>query len=307
MITREHYFYSNGYKLKAALYLPDDFKEGQARPCIISNSGYMGLNSIYPALYARAMTARGYVAFGFDYRGFLENEGPAGVCKLEEQVEDIRNAVTYVQTLPEVGGQPIGLIGWGMAAALVIGAAAMEPAVKAVAGLNGFYNAEKWMRSVHSPEEFERMKGEIGREHSRFVREGARAFANPFVYYPLDPATEEVVQGKLYVVDGYGQEISLEFGRSLLDFNAEEFIPKLRVPVLIGHGKDNLLHPLQGAEEFYGMLPQPKQFLLLEGKHNDFMSDSHPVFLALADELDGFFQRSFACKPAGTAGNGPAA
>ena len=80
------------------------------------------------------------------YRGFLDNEGPTGVCKLEEQVEDIRNAVVFVQTLPQVDAARIGLIGWGMAAALVMGAAAKEPAVRAVAGLNGFYNGRKWLQ-----------------------------------------------------------------------------------------------------------------------------------------------------------------
>lgn len=75
MKTQETSFFSNGYRLSAKLYLPDGYREGQKLPCIIPNSGYMGLNEIYPALYARALTKRGYAAFGFDYRGFLENEG----------------------------------------------------------------------------------------------------------------------------------------------------------------------------------------------------------------------------------------
>ena len=104
MITKEMCFYSNGYRLSAALYLPDHYEEGQKLPCIIPNSGYMGLNAIYPSLYARALTARGYAAFGFDYRGFLDDEGPAGVCKLEEQVEDIKEVAHVMPRLyVEVG------------------------------------------------------------------------------------------------------------------------------------------------------------------------------------------------------------
>ena len=60
MITKDLIFYSNCYKLAAVLYLPDNYEEGRALPCIIPNSGYMGLNEIYPALFARALTARGY-------------------------------------------------------------------------------------------------------------------------------------------------------------------------------------------------------------------------------------------------------
>ena len=292
MITKETFFYSNGYKLKAKLYLPDDYKEGDRLPCIIPNSGYMGLNEIYPALYARALTARGYAAFGFDYRGFLDNEGPAGVCKLEEQVEDIRNAITYVKTLPQVDPRRLGLIGWGMAAALVMGAAAKEPDVRAVAGLNGFFNCRKWLQSIYSYADYVALEKTIAAERTRFVLEGTRKFDNPFIYYPLDPATDTIVQNHLYVVDGYGQEISLEFGQSLLDFNAEDFVDKLHIPVFIGHGKDNLLHPVSGSIEFYELLKCPKELYLIDGKHNDFMFDDHPVFIKLVDQLDAFFQRS---------------
>lgn len=148
----------------------------------------MGLNEIYPALYARALTAKGYAAFGFDYRGFLDNEGPAGVCKLEEQVEDIRNAVVFVKTLAQVDADQIGLIGRGMAAGLVMEASAREPSVRAVAGLNGFYNSRKWLQSV------------------------------------------------------------------------------------------------------YRLLNCEKKLYMINGKHNDFMFDDHPVFHALVDQLDAFFR-----------------
>ncbi len=154
MKTRELYFYSNGYKLKAALFLPDDYKEGSKLPCLIPNSGYMGLLNIYPELFARAFTKLGYAVFGFDYRGFLSNEGPAGVCKIEEQVEDIRNAITFAKTLPEVDTDDMVLLGWGMAAGMVMKAASLEPSIKAVAGLNGFYNGERWLKSVNTYADF---------------------------------------------------------------------------------------------------------------------------------------------------------
>lgn len=293
MIIKEHSFYSNGYKLKASLYLPDDYKEGEKRPCIIPNSGYMGLNEIYPALFARALTARGYIAFGFDYRGFLDNEGPAGVCKLNEQVEDIRNAFLYAGTLPQVDETRVGLIGWGMAAALVMGAAAAEPDIKAVAGLNGFYCGERWLKMIYSYVDFSKLKKEVKEERIRFVREGNRKFDNPFRYYPLDPETDDIVQDNLYTVEGYGQEISLELGQSLLDFNAEDYADSLKVPVMVAHGRLNLLHPVEESLSFYERLSGQKKLLLLEGKHNDFMFDGHPIFEQLADELKAFFGEAF--------------
>ncbi len=292
MITKEHIFYSAGYRLKASLYLPDDYKAGEKRPCILANSGYMGLNAIYPSLFARAMTVRGYAAFGFDYRGFLDNEGPSGVCRLEEQVEDIRSALTCLQTLPEADASRIALIGWGMAAGLVMAAAAKESCVKAVAGINGFYCGERWLRSVYSYVNFRKLVREVEEERIRFVREGTRRYDDPFRFYPLDPDTNGVVRENLYSVDGYGQEISLELGQSLLEFNAEDYIDRLCVPVMICHGKDNLLHPPEESRLFYERLAGPKELLILDGRHNDFMFDGHPVFEGLCNALGAFFRKA---------------
>lgn len=290
MITKNLNFFSNGCRLAGTLYLPDDYKEGDKLPCIIPNSGYMGLNTIYPTLFSRALTKKGYACFGFDYRGFLENGGPAGVCKLEEQVEDIRNAVTYAGTLAEVDIDRIGLIGWGMAAGLAAKAAAQDAKVKAVAGLNGFYTGARWLQQVFSHVDFVTMQKEIEQEKIRFIIEGTRKFDNPFHFYPLDPDTKAVVHDNLYTVKDYGQEISLELGQSLMEFDAEKFCADIKVPVFVGHGKENLLHPITESERFYEKLEGEKTFYVIDGKHNDFMFDEHKVFIDLIDELDRFFQ-----------------
>lgn len=289
MITKETFFYSNGYRLAAKLYLPDHYVQGEKLPCIIPNSGYMGLNNIYPALFSRALTKCGYACFGFDYRGFLENEGPAGVCKLDEQVEDIRNAITYVGTLPEVDADKIGLIGWGMAAGLVAKVVEQDKRVKAAAGLNGFYCGSRWLSRVCTYADFVSICKEVEEEKLRFVKEGTRKFSNPFHFYPLDPATNTVVQDNLYTVEGYGQEISLELGQSILEFDAEKNSGDIQIPFFVGHGVDNLLHPIAESEDFYRTLPGEKKFYAIPGKHNDFMFDEHPVFLQLIEQLNQFF------------------
>lgn len=289
MITTSKIFYSNTCPLKASLYLPDDYKPGERLPCIIANSGYIGLNVIYPALFARALTKKGFAVFGFDYRGFVESGGPAGVCKLEEQVEDIRNAITFVGTLDEVDGDRVGLIGWAMACATVAKAAAIDCRVRAVAGLNGFYNGARWLASVYSYYDFVKIQKEIEALERQMVTTGERTFDNPFHFYPLDPDTGDVVQSSLYTVANYGQEISLEIGKSIMEFNAEHYVPYIKVPMFVGHGRYNLLHPVSESESFFEKLCCEKQLYLIEGKHNDFMFDDHPVFSELIGQLAAFF------------------
>jgi hypothetical protein len=291
MIAKGMSFYSGGYKLRAKLFLPDDYKEGEKRPCIIANSGYMGLLEIYPSLFARALTKKGYIAFGFNYRGFSDNEGPAGVCKLNEQVDDIKNAVTFVQTLDAVNPDKIWLLGWGMGAALVAKATAEDDRVKAMAGLNGFYNGERWLRAINTYADFIKIKNEIMAEKVRLVKEGTRKFADPFYFYPLDPATNDVVRADLYKQKDYGQEISLEIGQSILEFNAEKYVDNIKVPVFIGHGERNLLHPVDESILFYNKISSKKELYIIDGQHNDFMFDDHPVLNSLVTKLDSFFSQ----------------
>ncbi|RBP85485.1 X-Pro dipeptidyl-peptidase-like protein, partial [Cytobacillus firmus] len=145
MQERQISFYSEGFKLDGTIYLPDDYQQGEKRPAIIPNSGYQGFNEFYPRLFARNLTELGYVCLGFDYRGFAGSEGQQGRVILDEQVQDVRNAITFLQTQDEVNPENIGLIGWGMGASNVVRVAAADKRVKAVAALNGFYNGERWL------------------------------------------------------------------------------------------------------------------------------------------------------------------
>lgn len=115
MKTREVVFYSEGAKMVGDIYLPDDYKEGEKRPAVLCNSGWTGVNKCYPALFARALTARGFVCMGFDYRGFKpsENVHPClpKYTTLETEVEDVANAFTFMQIQPEVDPERCGLLG----------------------------------------------------------------------------------------------------------------------------------------------------------------------------------------------------
>ena len=80
-----------------------------------------------------------------------------------------------------------------------------------------------------------------------------------------------------------------ELGQSILEFDAEKNSGDIQIPFFVGHGVDNLLHPIAESEDFYRTLPGEKKFYAIPGKHNDFMFDEHPVFLQLIEQLNQFF------------------
>jgi fermentation-respiration switch protein FrsA (DUF1100 family) len=286
-------FYSDGLKLKGSFYFPDQFNELEEHPAIIINSGYQGFNEFYPKLFAEKLTKKGYICFGFDYRGFADSEGEKGRVLLEEQVRDIQHAISYISTNENVNENQIGLIGWGMGACNVVHVAAKDKRVKAVAGLNGFYNGERWLKSIHSYIEFAEMEETLKEDRKLRATTGKSKSAPTFIHYPLDPATRDYVENELASVYGFGHETQLLFTDSILETNAEDVVGNISpVPLFIGHGKDNLLHPYAESVSLFKKSDAPKVFFRIEGKHNDFMFGDHPEFIRLNNQLDKFFQEA---------------
>src|SRR5262245_62841954 len=107
-------FYSEGTKLEGDLFLPDGFKATEQRPGIVLCHGFTGLRGGILPDYAKVFAQAGFVALTFDYRGFGGSQGTKwGLIPLE-QIDDIRNAITYLQGQAEVDADRIGLGGRGV-------------------------------------------------------------------------------------------------------------------------------------------------------------------------------------------------
>ncbi|MGW0084777.1 alpha/beta hydrolase [Streptomyces sp. NPDC003393] len=294
MIEKETTFYSEGSRLKATVYYPDDLPEGGQHPALVINSGYQGFNEFYPKMFAGRMTERGFVCLGFDYRGMADSEGEKGRVLIEEQVQDVRNAVTFIRAQEDVDPRRVGLVGWGMGAANVVLAAEKGGDVAGVAALNGFYDGERWLKSIHTYDEYLKIVDEVREDRVRRVLQGESKLADTFVHYPLDPATDDYVQKELAQVYGFGHPTRLQFTESIMDLKVESVVAGLSpTPLFIAHGERNTLHPYDEALSLYASAASPKTLYTVDGRHNDFMYSDHPEFLLLCDRLRDFFDEAF--------------
>lgn len=283
-------FFSEGIRLVGTLYVPDD-AGSEKLPLVIVCSGYQGFNEFYPRLFSSYLTKSGYSCLGFDYRGFAESGGPRGRVILPEQVEDIKNAITFAQTLPEVDEEHIGLLGWGMGAANVVELTAHDKRVKAVAAVNGFYDGERWLQSTHTPQSWNDLLKAVEEDRVRRVTTGKSKRVEPFVHYSLDPDTEDYVQSELDpLIERSGRQVDLQLTESILAAKPVDVAAAISPrPLFVAHGKDNRLHPPEAAEELYAKAGEPKTLYWIDGKHNDFMFDGNPVLGDLTARLAEFF------------------
>lgn len=279
-------FISDGYKLDGSFYFPDGEAAGDA-PVVIVCSGFTGLKNIHPERYARFLTKRGYICFGFDYRGFAKSEGERDKVLLEEQERDIANAVSFVRHHPSGKGRRIVLAGWGMAGGMIFNSARLVQGVDALIAMNGFYNSKRLQAEVRGEDGYNDFLGWMEAERARLVNGGTPEGIEPFHIYPLDPISREYVDNVLRKNPDYVASADFRFADSLLSFHPEGNLQEFsHTPLLVAHGAENKMHPVNEAKCLHEAYPGPSELFLLEGGgHTEWMLDENPLFQEFAGHI----------------------
>ena len=104
-------FKSRGDVCRGTLYTPD--KGEGPFPAIVMAGGWCYVKEIVMPHYAEHFAEAGPAVLNFDYHCFGESEGePRQHINPYEQIEDYKNAISFVETLPETDSERIGI--WGI-------------------------------------------------------------------------------------------------------------------------------------------------------------------------------------------------
>jgi dienelactone hydrolase len=154
--TRDVWFYSEGVKCYGKLFLPKDFaSDGKSRAVILAPG--WGETAASTEKYAANFAGKGLAAMAIDYRGWGKSGGYVYLAENvryddrlrfsqhtakvrirrkrlipEDQVDDIRNAISFLQGEPGIDRLHIGVWGADMAGGHVMVIAGLDPRVKAV-------------------------------------------------------------------------------------------------------------------------------------------------------------------------------
>jgi uncharacterized protein len=283
-------FFSEGMRLDGELTLPPDLRAGEGRPAVIPLSGYQGLRALQPARFARALTSHGYVCLTFDYRSFGRSEGRPGRLVPQEQCEDVRAAISFLETVPEVDAAAISLLGWALGGGVAIATAADDPRVRSVVAINAIGDGERSLRFMHDEASFEELLGRIRDDRRRRVLEGTSQLVHPFEIVRLDDVTKGYVDAELYPEPGFGTHVSLESADYLMRFRPSAVVERLAPrPLLLIHGQENRLHSVEESHDLYAHAREPKRLVVLEGKgHTEWMFDDNPTFQQVAQLVRDF-------------------
>lgn len=269
-MEQDLFFYSDGLRISARLYLPEDAEDGRRRPAVVCVHGNSGRRDVYMPSFARHLASRGYVSLIFYHRGFGDSEGIRTRNVPMEQVRDIVHATTFLQQRPEVDPNRTGLFGVSFGGATVTYAAAIDPRVKAVVEVAGFANGERWTRSKRPTWEMLKLMDDIREDRIRRVMTGQSQRFRYEELFPQGPGIRQrqagaYAHGQRYEGQ-YPEGYPLESVDEAMQFAPEDVVHRISPrALLVIHTERDTMVPVEEAHALYSKAGEPKRLFLIPG------------------------------------------
>jgi len=256
-------FFSEGSRLTGRLRLPD---EGSGPwPGIVQGPGWLGLHDakLYER-YHQAFTAAAYAVLVFDYRGFGDSEGEKGMILPMRQAEDIRNAITYMQTRSEVDPNRIGLFGsGGTGGANPIYVAAVDLRVKCVVSNYAFASGRDWLRSMRREYEWLEFLKRLECDRRKRVLEGESAMVSPREELMVVTPERKATNVKKDVDSRIPELVPLRCAEAIMEFSPEDWVARISPrAILFISTEGDAVTPEDQTFRLFEKAGEPKKLIL---------------------------------------------
>jgi len=262
-------FYSEGCRIAADLYLPENCAEGQRLPAVILCHGFSGIRTILLPPYAEELARSGFAALLFDYRGFGDSEGERGRLVPSEQRVDIRNALTFMQSRDEVDPERIGLWGTSFGGANAICTAAVDRRVKCLSVQITFGSGERMVGAGMSDGEKQKLRATLDKAWQRAVVKNK----------PMMLAMEQILtdeDSKAFYAKTVAEhpefktKLPLTTIRESLEYCPENCLERVRVPIMFIGATGDIVCPVEETRILHAQAHEPKGMLIIEdARHYD--------------------------------------
>jgi fermentation-respiration switch protein FrsA (DUF1100 family) len=265
----------DGTTLRGWLYVPDD-GDGP-HPTVVMAHGYSAVKEQTLADLADVLADRGLACVVYDHRNLGASDGePHQDIDPVAQYRDMRTAITFATTRPEVDGARIGIFGSSYSGAHVLVVAATDQRVRCVVSqvplINGFANIAR----LNTADGFLGLLDMLDEE--RAARYGG---ADPVVI-PVcsdDPAVPAAFPGEFtynyfhhdsHDAPNWRNETTLRSIDLALSYDVTPFMPRIAPrPLLMILASVDTTTPTDLALEAFDLAHEPKQVVIIEGQHYD--------------------------------------
>lgn len=282
-------FFSEGTPCAGILRLPS----GTPRGAIVFCAGMSLTKEVWLPAFAERLVEAGYATLNVDYRGFGESGGePRRRLIPSAQVRDTRNALTYLETRPELAGLGLGLFGISLGCSVAVGAAAEDPRVAAFVAAAGPGHLERVWSGFPAYPTF---KAKVQAARRDFVRSGEVSYVSVAKLLKSDPETCAKLEADVVQFPTWDLTITYESLADLLEFNPEEQASRIRGAALYAYPERDALIARFELSSLHAHTKAPKRLLALEGaRHVDVYATEGPTFATLSDAARAWFDTHLA-------------
>ena len=268
-------FMSDGLKLAAVLQRP----EGTQRvPAFVLLHGFGSNKSgAWLKIAADLMAGWGYATLRIDFRGCGESEGPRARVICLEQVEDTKNAVTFLQSRADIDASRIGVFGHSFGAAVAVYAGGVDKRIAAVVSSGGWGDGVKKFRKQHeSPEAWKRFTDMMERGKRVRAETGQSIMVPRFDIVPIPPH----LRGNLAA--GSHLEFPFEVVESMVNFRAIDVVANIAPrPFLLLHPANDSVTPTEQSVDLFNAAKQPVDLPLFAEVDHFLLSEGNPLVINL--------------------------
>jgi pimeloyl-ACP methyl ester carboxylesterase len=280
-------FYSDGHRLAADLYLPEGVAPGERRPAIVLCHGFGGVRRFLLPEFGRFFADAGFVVLAFDHRGFGDSEGPKWRLLPLEQVADIRNALTFLETRDEVDPARLALYGTSFGGGNAVYAAAIDQRVQAMVATVGFGDGERWLRSLRRHWEWLDFLDRLAADRTQRVLTGRSDYVDTGDIMVRDPEALEHEQKRRADFPEQIVQLPLETASAILEFKPEAIVHQIAPrPALFIAVERDLLVPTEETLRLHELAGEPKALHVMPaiGHHGVYYGDHLTEVLGTASE-----------------------
>jgi dipeptidyl aminopeptidase/acylaminoacyl peptidase len=259
--TQEVSFFSEGERL-AALWRTPDGATGRLR-AVVQGPGWLGLKDakLY-VRYHQALTDAGFGVLVFDYRGFGDSEGEK-VLSPARQLQDLRNAVTYLTTREDVDADAIGVFGsGGTGGGNAVLLAAVDPRIRAAVSQLPVADGRDWLHRMRSEHEWLAFLADLDEDRKARVTDGKGRLVHPREEIMVPTPERRATTIKADVDDRIPTAVSLAAADEILDYRPLTAAESLTTPLLVVGVEGDATTPTDHAVALYDAAQGPRKLIM---------------------------------------------
>lgn len=271
-IRQSHKIPVHDVELDGWLYLP---RSEAPSPAILMSHGFAAVKELYIDKFAETFAEAGYVVVLYDHRNFGKSGGQVrGEIIPQQQIEDMREVLTWLTQRPEVDATRLGVWGSSFSGGHAITMGALDRRVGCVVSqvptISGYQNLLRRAGvNIHSvfksfqADRAARYQGEAPRYRHVIAENG-----EPGIF--SSDGAEDFFSAAWTLAEGWDNRVTLRSSEKASEYEPGQLIDRISpTPLLMLVAEKDSVTPTDLAIAAYNKALEPKKLVMLPDAHFD--------------------------------------